>query len=158
MWLERKGWNTGIGRICSKRRNDGSFCYVSTTNELSSALSDIASEEGMNLQGVLREINPRMRQGMPSHAAIKAHDENMMKEGNDSGRWIAVRKCDKNAEVTVVRFVFGLSCVKVWFDTAKGTSDIRHEEGQWSFWPCDHKGNKVRWPSIPALHGGSEML
>ena len=72
MWLERKGWNTGARRIYSKRRNDGSFCYVSTTNELSSALSEIAGEEGMNLQTVLREINPRMRKGWPSDAALAA--------------------------------------------------------------------------------------
>lgn len=132
--LTRRGWTTGAIASLEVMPSPGGLLWV-------------AKCRGITLQALLREINPRMRQGMPSHAAIKAHDENMMKEGNDSGRWIAVRKCDKNAEVTVVRFVFGLSCVKVWFDTAKGTSDIRHEEGQWLFWPCDHKGNKVRWPT-----------
>lgn len=143
MWLDRKGWNTGIGRIYSKRRNDGSFCYVSTTNELSSALSDMAGEEGMNLQGVLREINPRIRKGMPSQQSRDAH----------YGRWVASRT-EEYTHTTIARFVGGgLGQMMLQFEDQRHT----HEPTDWmlwSFWPCDENGNKVRWP----VNAAGEML
>jgi hypothetical protein len=121
-WLEQKGWSTGIGRIYGKRRNDGSHCYVSTTNELSSALSDIAGEEGMSLQGLLKEINPRMRRGWPSDAALAAH------------------------KMWVVRSRASLAICKYW----PCDRDLMINGEHVSCWPCDDNGNKVRWPTNEA--------
>lgn len=133
-WLEQRGWSTGTGRIYGKRRNDGSYCYVSTTNELSSALSDIASEERMNLQDVLRRINPRMRHGYPSSEAMKV----------------------------VVWWMFKYDSVKVEMMTSSelqiwmaSKTEVKYRPYFRPYcWPCDENGNKVRWPTNAA----GEML
>ena len=83
-----------------------------------------------SVQALLREINPRMRKGMPSEAARDAHD----------GFWLAVPDfACLGAHVPIV----------VTFD-----GDGFGVGGQalapahlWHFWPCDEHGNKVRWPT-----------
>jgi len=127
MWLARKGWNMGIGCVYSKRRNDGSFCYVATTNELSSALSDIAGEEGMNLQAVLREINPRMRPGYPSSEAMK-----------EVAWWMFKYDSVKVEILTSAE-------LQIWM-TSKTEVKYRPYFRPYC-WPCDAHGNKVRWPT-----------
>lgn len=134
MWLERKGWNTGIGRVYSKRRNDGSFCYVATTNELSSALSDIAGEEGMNLQAVLREINPRMRPGYPSSEAMK-----------EVAWWMFKHDSVKVEIMTSAE-------LQIWMSSK---TEVKYRPYFRPYcWPCDADGNKARWP----VNAAGEML
>jgi len=80
-----------------------------------------------SVQALLREINPRMRKGCPSNAAIQAHD----------GPWLELRGASRLPGVTE----FG--------------SDPDQGQREWIedyckdalFWPCDRYGNKVRWPT-----------
>ena len=80
-----------------------------------------------SVQALLREINPRMRKGCPSNAAIQAHD----------GPWVELRGVSRMPGVTE----FGL--------------DPDQSQREWMedyckdalFWPCDRHGNKVRWPT-----------
>ena len=88
------------------------------------AVSELCGETP---QALLREINPRMRKGCPSNAAIQAHD----------GPWLELRGVSRMPGVTE----FGL--------------DPDQSQREWMedyckdalFWPCDRHGNKVRWPT-----------
>ena len=81
-----------------------------------------------NEQALLREINPRMRKGWPSGETLSLHD-----------RWI-VSKPD--GTVVMCRWR------PPYLVNAAGGGDFALPEQckQWSFWPCDEHGNKVRWP------------
>ena len=72
------------------------------------------------VQALLREINPRMRKGRPSQAAITAH----------GGTWMAAPPLGRNGIVFVN--------LRVLLDPSWA---------EWSFWPCDDHGNKVLWPT-----------
>ena len=74
-----------------------------------------------SVQALLREINPRMRKGMPSHAALRAH----------RGLWL--RSVGTESIATV------LSRLIEEFPSSR-------DDGSF-FWPCDDNGNKVRWPT-----------
>ena len=73
------------------------------------------------VQALLREINPRMRKGTPSQAALRAH----------RGLWL--RSVGTESIATV------LSRLIEEFPSSR--DDVA------SFWPCDDNGNKVRWPT-----------
>ena len=73
------------------------------------------------VQALLREINPRMRKGMPSQAALRAH----------RGLWL--RSVGTESIATV------LSRLIEEFPSSR-------DDGSF-FWPCDDNGNKVRWPT-----------
>ena len=74
-----------------------------------------------SVQALLREINPRMRKGMPSQAALRAH----------RGLWL--RSVGTESIATV------LSRLIEEFPSSR-------DDGSF-FWPCDDNGNKVRWPT-----------
>jgi len=89
-------------------------------------------------QQSLREINPRMRKGMPSRAALEAHGEN--------GDWVVFRNA-----LHAVRFVWTVCDV---VQMVSGFDVFRSDNpedaamiAECSFWPCDKHGNKVRWPT-----------
>ena len=91
-----------------------------------------------SVQALLREINPRMRKGMPSRAALEAHGEN--------GDWVVFRNV-----LHAVRFVWTV-CDAV--QMVSGFDVFRSDNpedaamiAECSFWPCDKHGNKVRWPT-----------
>ena len=73
------------------------------------------------VQALLREINPRMRKGMPSQAALRAH----------RGLWL--RSVGTESIATV------LSRLIEEFPSSRDDESF--------FWPCDDHGNKVRWPT-----------
>lgn len=107
-------------------------------SELAGAVGRAASIDGRSVQALLRDINPRMRHGMPSDAARDAHQ-------GHAGRWIASR-CDEYTHTTIVSFLRGMTAVKLQFEDHRPTHDPSAELEKWSFWPCDAHGNKVRWP------------
>jgi len=72
-------------------------------------------------QSLLREINPRMRKGVPSKAALRAH----------RGLWL--RSIGTETIATV------LSRLIDEFPSPRDNESY--------FWPCDEHGNKVRWPT-----------
>lgn len=91
-----------------------------------------------NVQALLSRINPRMRKGMPSRAALEAHGEN--------GDWVVFRNV-----LHAVRFVWTV-CDAV--QMVSGFDVFRSDNpedaamiAECSFWPCDKHGNKVRWPT-----------
>ena len=101
----------------------------------------LADDFGLSVQALLREINPRMRKGMPSKAARDAHP---------LGLWLALPEFDCIG--AVVSIVVSLPpddedfCV--WHPEGFAFSDTKPKRPeQWAFWPCDEHGNKVRWPT-----------
>ena len=80
----------------------------------------LADRAKLSLQAFLREINPRMRKGVPSQEAITAH----------GGTWMAAPPLGRNGIVFVN--------LRVLLDPSWA---------EWSFWPCDDHGNKVLWPT-----------
>jgi hypothetical protein len=89
-----------------------------------------------SVQALLREINPRMRQGMPSQAALADH-----------GHWLV--RDTETGEVELHRVEDGhLYSMSVYRGGVR-TPDANAlpDFGTWmEFWPCDEHGNKVRWP------------
>ena len=90
-----------------------------------------------NVQALLREINPRMRKGMPSQAALADH-----------GHWLV--RDTETGEVELHRVEDGhLYSMSVYRGGAR-TPDANAlpDFGTWmEFWPCDEHGNKVKWPT-----------
>ena len=142
-WLEIHGWEVrecGNGSTDAKKRFtdrvsvlrcDWDFC-------LGWLLTRVAAAERMSVQALLREINPRMRKGMPSRAALEAHGEN--------GDWVVFRNV-----LHAVRFVWTVCDV---VQMVSGFDVFRSDNpedaamiAECSFWPCDKHGNKVRWPT-----------
>jgi hypothetical protein len=114
-------------------------------NLLSVALWYIAAKQAKSMQALLREINPRMRKGMPSEAAREAH-------GFKGGMWVGSRgEAGSGGTLVFVSFDDSSSGLPltVWdfseFDTWEvGQSEI---DDEWLFWPADESGNKTRWPT-----------
>ena len=91
-----------------------------------------------SVQALLREINPRMRKGMPSRSALEAHGE--------SRDWLSM-----GYVLHAVRFCW---TVNDHVQMVAGTDVFSTERAEdvemiqrCSFWPCDRYGNKVRWPT-----------
>lgn len=74
-----------------------------------------------NIQALLSKINPRMRKGMPSQEALRAH----------RGLWL--RSLGKE-NIAIV-----LSRLLEEFPSPRDTESF--------FWPCDEHYSKVRWPT-----------
>ena len=89
-------------------------------------------------QALLREINPRMRKGMPSDAALAEHDE-----------WIV---CTPFGATFIAEISYGGSDdgFSIMMPPINDHCDAEFiAEKHWPeclFWPCDEHGNKVRWP------------
>lgn len=82
------------------------------------AVSELCGETS---QSLLREINPRMRKGIPSQEALRAH----------RGLWL--RSLGKENIATV------LSRQLEEFPSPRDAESF--------FWPCDENYNKTRWPT-----------
>ena len=92
----------------------------------------------MPLQSLLREINPRMREGVPSGAAITAHEAS-------GGHWLAT-SAESGGVLRVLLFSTKDAAAKLQaLDTTQRLACIDIPLS-WFFWPCDEHGNKVRWP------------
>jgi hypothetical protein len=92
-----------------------------------------------SVQALLREINPRMRKGMPSEAAREAHP---------GGLWLATPDfACIGAHVPVV-VTFDGDGFGVWHPEGFALPDSKPKTAAlWHFWPCDANGNKTRWPT-----------
>lgn len=91
--------------------------------DIHAALATIAGYERRKMVDLIRQLNPRMRKGLPSEAAMSAHDLWMLTE------------CE-----------LGLHRSR----TSGGIRDIQKHGGfdgeNISHWPCDKHANKVRYP------------
>jgi len=150
-WLLANGWTQTKPRWW-ERGEDGFLFDSETFDSLwfwTYALAAIYT--GGNVQALLREINPRMRKGMPSEAAWLAH-------GEANGLWLCLWGDIPTNEQHWELFFRGRP-----FVTKLRKYDAMWEWGirglSWSdcpemphgidflFWPCDANGNKVRWPT-----------
>ena len=137
-WLLANGWTQTKPRWW-ERGEDGFLFDSETFDSLwfwTYALAAIYTAG--NVQQLLCKINPRMRKGMPSRAALEAHGEN--------GDWVVFRNV-----LHAVRFVWTV-CDAV--QMVSGFDVFRSDNpedaamiAECSFWPCDKHGNKVRWPT-----------
>ena len=119
-WLLSHGWRLaaceqGCGKELVSPYNRR--CNVSRSLE-DFAWSWALIETRMTAQALLREINPRMRKGVPSKAAQAAH----------AGHWIV-----SDSET---------GCLGIQQTHMLGWGDC----SLFAYWPCDEHGNKVRWP------------
>ena len=139
-WLLANGWQQSKPNWWEKGA-DGFLFDPQTFDQVWFWLYALAAIHETNIQGMLREINPRMRKGMPSRAALEAHGEN--------GDWVVFRNV-----LHAVRFVWTV-CDAV--QMVSGFDVFRSDNpedaamiAECSFWPCDKHGNKVRWPTDAA--------
>lgn len=108
----------------------------------------IADIEGRSVQAILREMNPRMRKGLPSYEEQRAH-------GTTGGIWIATHgELGHGGSICFVSF-HGDDGIEhdlpfvIWDGEEWREPDwLAAEVENWSFWPCDAHGNKVRWPKV----------
>ena len=138
-WLLTNGWTQTKPRWW-ERGEDG-FLFDSETFDQqwfwTHALAAIYTAG--NVQGLLREINPRMHKGMPSEAARDAH----------GGPWVGHMGGE-----------FPLVAIGFWNDDGSFNAGLmswdEHKveaaallKHPCAFWPCDANGNKVLWPTDP---------
>ncbi len=120
-WLLTNGWTQTKPRWWE--RGEDAFIFDSETFDQlwfwTHALAAIYTNG--NAQALLREINPRMRKGVPSKAALRAH----------RGLWL--RSIGTETIATV------LSRLIDEFPSPRDNESY--------FWPCDANGNKVQWPT-----------
>lgn len=136
-WLLANGWMQTKPRWW-ERGEDGFLFDAQTFDQQWFWLHALAATYERTIQGMLSEINPRLRKGMPSEAALAAHGEN--------GDWVVFRNV-----LHAVRFVWTI-CDAV--QMVSGFDVFRSDNAEdaamiaeCSFWPCDEHGNKVRWPT-----------
>ena len=128
-WLLRHGWEKqpqyafqlGGPNVLTGYQIQKQGAVIATGSPLHDAIAQLAELEKRNLQSLLREINPRMRKGMPSQAALRAH----------RGLWL--RSLGKENIATV------LSRQLEEFPSPRDAESF--------FWPCDENYNKVKWPT-----------
>lgn len=135
-WLSAQNRSQLIGDVWTWR--DGQLRDANLHHSLSFSLAALCAIGNKRPQQLLREINPRMRKGMPSRAALEAHGEN--------GDWVVFRNV-----LHAVRFVWTVCDV---VQMVSGFDVFRSDNpedaamiAECSFWPCDKHGNKVRWPT-----------
>lgn len=131
-YLEKR-WHLSGGRWYLRDGNQMSFIGGRIDEE---AVLFIADIERRTVQAVLRDINPRLRKGVPSPEAIAAHH----------GLWIG-HMGGKFPLVCIGVWVDGgfLSGSLVWSQSAVQTAAT--DEHPCAFWPCDSHGARVPWPA-----------
>ena len=138
-WLREQGFDMRIGGLLHAGR------YLAEWEPIESAwlstevsLYAVAQYRNQSVQSLLREINPRMRKGMPSDAALAEHDE-----------WIV---CTPFGATFIAEISYGGSDdgFSIMMPPINDHCDAEFiAEKHWPeclFWPCDEHGNKVRWP------------
>ena len=89
------------------------------------------------VQALLREINPRMRKGMPSEAARKACAFWLVRDA-ETGE-VELHRTEGTSLYSASDYKSG---------TLKTEAVPLRDFGDWmEFWPCDKHGNKLRWPT-----------
>ena len=128
-WLLANGWTQTKPRWW-ERGEDGFLFDSETFDSLwfwTYALATIYTSG--NVQALLIKINPRMRKGMPSQAALAA-----------SSHWLVLD--NETQEIALYRSNGRRLHV------ARAPFELMPDFGDFvSYWPCDAQGNKVRWPT-----------
>lgn len=97
----------------------------------------LAQSYERSVQSILREINPRMRKGMPSEAARKACPFWLVRD-IETGE-VELHRTEGAALYSASDYKSG---------ALKTEAVALRDFGDWmEFWPCDANGNKVQWPT-----------
>jgi len=129
-WLRAHGW-TQDGAGMKGWSKPKTWVYGDSIKSLLGEIPEIARVEGLSVQAVLREMNPRMRKGLPSEAARSI-----------APIWIA-----KAASGQLLLGCFTWLRGAIAFETAGSClTALGAPLAEWSFWPCDGMGNKTLWP------------
>ena len=101
-------------------------------------LVELSVDFGLSsVQALLREINPRMRKGMPSEAARKACASWLVRDA-ETGE-VELHRTEGTSLYSASDYKSG---------TLKTEAVPLRDFGDWmEFWPCDRHGNKLRWPT-----------
>lgn len=126
-WADAHGWKIGERSASDNGRwisaVNPSIITMIFDRDPASVVWNLAEHTRLGIQETLRAINPRMRKGLPSEAAMSAHELWMLTE------------CE-----------LGLHRSRI----SGGIRDIQKHGGfdgeNISHWPCDKHGNKVRYP------------
>ena len=138
-WLKRTGWELRTDEWGEKRWFNGNGRSIADKRVLvKDGFRWIASQSVQTVQALLCEINPRMRKGMPSGAAIAAHEAS-------GGNWLS-QSAQNGGVLRVLNW--SVSDHRATLNTLDTTQKIPRDmvPDSWCFWPCDEHGNKVRWP------------
>ena len=144
-YLRGKGWNRLRSATGDRWLPPGSASRKEShaADDLRFLCARVAEFERRTVQSLLREINPRMRPGLPSDAARKAHS----KAGGlwlgcygelGNGGWCGVYSFDDHVDWPLIEW----STEDEWHRVEQR----REELSDWLFWPCDAHLDKVRWP------------
>ena len=138
-WLRAQGFDMRLGGLL----HAGGYLVhwepiASARQATEDALHAVVQYRKQSLQSLLREINPRMRKGMPSEAARDVHD----------GFWLAVPDFACMGAHAPIVVTFDGDGFGVWHPEGFALPDSTPKHAHlWHFWPCDEHGNKVRWPT-----------
>ncbi len=136
-WLLSNGWQQTKPRWW-ERGEDGFLFDSDTFDSLwfwTHALAAIYTAG--NVQALLCKINPRMRKGMPSQAAIAAHEHWLVRD-TETGE-VVLHRTQGTLLYTASDYKRG---------TLKTHALPLRDFVTWvEYWPCDENGNKVRWPT-----------
>lgn len=117
----------GIAYVCGTR------VWVNSLDEIPALVTLLAQQEGRTPQEILREMNPRIRHGVPPLSVRLAHRDlpwfAQDEHGNPRvGFWTQRRPTGP------------------WTFYVQGRGDLSEERvSMWGFWPLDRAGNKVPW-------------
>lgn len=136
-WLVVNGWQQTKPNWWDKGE-DGFLFDSHVFDQQMFWLYALAAACGHNTpQGLLREINPRMRKGMPSEAAQKARAYWLVRDV-ETGE-VELHRTEGAALYSASDYKSG---------TLKTEAVPLRDFGDWmEFWPCDANGNKTRWPT-----------
>ena len=132
--MSRLGWT---------RTSGGWSQEIDALTVLISHWKDAFSYTDASRQALLREMNPRMRPGLPSLAAQEAHSRN-------GGVWIACHgELGNGGSIVFLSFDPDCRDVAIWDGEGwnNAESEMVADMPNWRFWPCDANGNKVRYPT-----------
>ena len=137
-WLVVNGWQQTKPNWWDKGE-DGVLFDSHVFDQQMFWLYALAAACGHNTpQALLREINPRMRKGVPSASAIVAHEAS-------GGHWLA-KSAQNGGVLRVLRWSVTDAAAKLDALNASQSLHRDYVPPSWHFWPCDANGNKVRWP------------
>jgi hypothetical protein len=138
-WLLSHGWRmTACEQGCGKELVSPANLRCNVLRPLEDfPWSWVLLELRTPLQSLLREINPRMRKGMPSEAARKA-----------CASWLVRDVETGEVELHRTEGAALYSASDYAFRTLRIDAVPLRDFGDFmEFWPCDANGNKVRWPT-----------
>ena len=137
-WLRNRGWSPHgeMGYWEKGSRNFADSLVDGNVDDLAFVIHCEEIAAGLTRQEALREINPRMRKGMPSEAARKACASWLVRDV-ETGE-VELHRTEGTSLYSASDYKSG---------TLKTEAVPLRDFGDWmEFWPCDANGNKLRWP------------